>query len=56
MNGYTVYVDGGGYILDPDEESFTQSIASAYVFYYRDEAEDAAENWLGAEVIPVEET
>jgi hypothetical protein len=57
MSGYILYVDGAGYLRDPDpdEESFTQEPAQAYVFFYRDEVEEAAENWRGAVVIPMEE-
>jgi hypothetical protein len=54
MNAYIVFVEDEGYLLDPDDETFTEVPAQAYPFYHRDEAESEAEMWYGAEVIPVQ--
>jgi hypothetical protein len=53
MNGYILFIEGKGYLRDPDAETITKDQAQAYVFYHRDEAEDTAENWYGADVISV---
>jgi hypothetical protein len=56
MSGYIVVVQGEGYLRDPDMEdmeTLTPVLADAYVFYHRDEAESAAENWCEAAVVAV---